>query len=118
MSIKRKKALWRIEDSVAELGELAGSAGARVVGTIIQRLEKPTNVYVGKGKVDDIKQQAADMKADTVICDDELTPTQQRNLENALGDRKVLDRTALILDVFASRAQTRDGMRVLTIAAR
>ncbi|HAL48424.1 MAG: GTPase HflX [SAR202 cluster bacterium] len=116
VSIKRKKALWRIEDSVAELGELAGSAGARVVGTIIQRLEKPTNVYVGKGKVDDIKQQAADMKADTVICDDELTPTQQRNLENALGDRKVLDRTALILDVFASRAQTREGRLQVELA--
>jgi GTP-binding protein HflX len=116
VSFKRKKALWRIEDSVAELGELAASASARVVGTVIQKLEKPTNVYVGKGKVDEIRQQAEDMKADTVICDDELTPTQQRNLENALGDRKVLDRTALILDVFASRAQTREGRLQVELA--
>ncbi len=116
ISIKRKSALWRPEDSLAELGELAKSAGARVVDTVIQRLEKPTNVYVGKGKVDEIKQRAAELKVDTVICDDELTPTQQRNLENALDGSKVLDRTALILDVFANRAQTREGRLQVELA--
>ncbi|MDP6072452.1 MAG: GTPase HflX [SAR202 cluster bacterium] len=117
VSIKRKRSVWRIEDSVAELGELAGSAGARVVDTVIQKLEKPTNLYVGKGKVDEIKSRIVELKVDTVICDDELTPTQQRNLENALGeDKKVLDRTALILDVFASRAQTREGRLQVELA--
>jgi len=73
-------------------------------------------LYVGKGKLDELKQRAERLNADTVICDDELTPTQQQNLENALGDLKVIDRTALILDVFASRAQTREGILQVELA--
>ena len=116
VQIKRKGGAWRAEDSLAELGELARSAGARVVGSIIQRLERPTNVYLGKGKLDEVRRRAEDLNADTVICDDELKPTQQRNLENALGDVKVIDRTALILDVFAGRAQTREGILQVELA--
>ena len=71
---------------------------------------------MGKGKLDELKQLAERLNADTVICDDELTPTQQRNLEDALGDLKVIDRTALILDVFASRAQTREGILQVELA--
>ena len=101
---------------MAELGELARSGGARVVGSIIQSLDRPTNLYVGKGKLDELMRRAERLNADTVICDDELTPTQQQNLENALGDLKVIDRTALILDVFASRAQTREGILQVELA--
>jgi len=101
---------------MAELGELARSGGARVVGSVIQSLERPTNLYVGKGKVEELKQLAERLNADTVICDDEITPTQQRNLEGAFGDLKVIDRTALILDVFASRAQTREGILQVELA--
>ena len=101
---------------MAELAELARSGGARVVDSIIQRLDRPTNLYVGKGKVDELKERAESLNADTLICDDELTPTQQRNLENALGDLKLIDRTSLILDVFASRAQTREGILQVELA--
>lgn len=94
---------------MAELGELAVSARAQVVGSTFQRMDKPTNIYVGKGKLEELKELADAGRFDTLICDDELTPTQQRNLENALGEKKVIDRTALILDVFASRAQTKEG---------
>ncbi|MCL0028819.1 GTPase HflX, partial [Dehalococcoidia bacterium] len=104
------------EDYLDELAELANSAGARVVGSVIQRLDKPTNVYVGKGKLDQIKRCAERLNADTVICDNELTPTQQRNLENAFDELKVIDRTALILDVFASRARTREGRLQVELA--
>ena len=101
--------MWRSEDSVGELGELARSAGAAVVDTTIQRLENPANTYVGKGKLLELKLQVSEQRIDTVICDDELTPNQQRNLEEALEGAKVIDRTALILDVFAQRARTREG---------
>ncbi len=104
------------EDYLDELAELANSAGARVVGSVIQRLDRPTNVYVGKGKLDEVKRRAEGLNAGTVICDDELTPTQQRNLENAFGELKVIDRTALILDVFASRARTREGRLQVELA--
>ena len=116
VQVKRRGGAWRAEDSLTELGELARSGGAKVVGSIIQSLDRPTNLYVGKGKLDELKQRAERLNADTVICDDELTPTQQQNLENALGDLKVIDRTALILDVFASRAQTREGILQVELA--
>jgi GTP-binding protein HflX len=83
---------------------------------MVQRLERPTNVYLGKGKLEELRQMAARHRAATVICDDELTPTQQRNLENALPGLKVVDRTALILDVFARRAQTREGRLQVELA--
>ena len=94
---------------MAELGELARSAGAKVVGTLTQRLQRPTHTYLGKGKVDDLAHLCKRHRASTVICDDELTPTQQRNLEGLLEHVKVIDRTALILDVFARRARSKEG---------
>ena len=99
-----------------ELAELARSAGAAVVGSLTQRVDRPTHTYLGKGKLQDLKQRAAEHRASTVICDDELTPTQQRNLENALDGIKVIDRTGLILDVFGRRAQTREGRLQVELA--
>ena len=113
----RSSSLWTTEDSLNELGELARSAGARVVGSMVQNLDRPTHLYLGKGKVEEIISNAQERPIDTVICDDELTPTQQRNLENALGGEiKVIDRTALILDVFAQRAQTKEGRLQVELA--
>ena len=108
--------LWSARDSLKELGELVRSAGARVVGSLVQRLDKPTHAYMGKGKLAELQSRAQDGAFDTVICDDELTPTQQRNMENSLGDVKVIDRTALILDVFARRAQTHEGRLQVELA--
>jgi len=116
IELKGRSNLWRSEDSLEELAELARSADAFVVGSMVQRLERPTNVYLGKGKLEELRQMAARHRAATVICDDELTPTQQRNLENALPGLKVVDRTALILDVFARRAQTREGRLQVELA--
>ena len=109
------RGLWPVEDSLAELGMLARTAGADVVSTLSQRLNKQTNTYLGKGKLEELKTLRDDTQADVAIFDDELTPTQQRNLEGALST-KVIDRTALILDVFASRAQTREGRLQVELA--
>ena len=116
VEIRRRRQPLSLKDSVTELGELAHSAGARVTRTVTQRLNKPTQTYVGKGKIDEILEYVKSDRIDTVVCDDELTPTQQRNLEKALDDVKVIDRTALILDVFARRAQTREGRLQVELA--
>lgn len=86
-----------------------------MVSTLNQRLDRRTHTYVGKGKLEEIRALQDDVHADVVIFDDELTPTQQRNLEQAL-DIKVIDRTALILDVFARRAQTHEGRLQVELA--
>ena len=116
VEMKRRRGLWRLRDSLTELGELARSARALVVGTISQRLDRPTQVYIGKGKLGELKELIRSKRASTVICDDELTPTQQRNLEKELGEIKVIDRTALILDVFAQRASTKEGRLQVELA--
>ena len=116
VQLKRRPNLWTVEDSLSELGELARSAGAHVTGMAIQRLEKHSQLYVGRGKLEEIKLLVSHHQVDTVICDDELTPTQQRNLEAALDGTKVIDRTALILHVFARAAQTREGRLQVELA--
>jgi GTP-binding protein HflX len=116
VKFKRKSDLWSAKDSMAELGELAHSAGAHVVSSEFQRLERPTNTYLGKGKLEELRLLVKERRVDTVICDDELTPTQQRNMEDALGGVKVIDRTALILDVFSRRARTREGRLQVELA--
>ena len=113
---KRGRQLWHPRDSLDELAELARTAGAMVVERMAQRVDRPTHTYVGKGKLEELKRACADLDVETVICDDELTPTQQRNLEDSLDGRKVIDRTALILDVFASRARTREGRLQVELA--
>ncbi len=95
--------------SLEELGELARTAGAVVLGCLIQNRESPhPGTYLGKGKIEELAQLIASLGADGVICDDELSPAQMANLEDALG-AKVMDRTLLILDIFAQRASTREG---------
>lgn len=117
MEIKGRRARWSSEDSLRELGELVRSAGGKLAGSTTQRLPNPTQAYLGKGKLEELKAEAIEGIFDTVVCDDELSPSQQRNLETALGgDVKVIDRTALILDVFAQRAQTREGRLQVELA--
>ena len=96
-------------DSLDELAELAKTAGAVVVGRMIQNREAPhPGTYLGKGKIEELALMIEELGADGVICDDELSPAQMANLEDALG-YKVMDRTLLILDIFAQRASTREG---------
>lgn len=104
------------EESLEELAKLAESAGARVAERWIQtRSRADAATLIGSGKVDELKSQVGFHEASTVIFDQELTPTQQRNLERAL-DVKVLDRTQLILDIFARRARTREGQLQVELA--
>ncbi|MEY2510071.1 MAG: GTPase [Verrucomicrobiota bacterium] len=107
---------WDLRDSMEELAELANSAGAEVVNTVTQKLQKPTApYYIGKGKAELIKESFKDQHVTSVIFDDELSPAQGRNLENLLS-RKVLDRTQLILDIFAQRARSREGRLQIELA--
>jgi GTP-binding protein HflX len=107
---------WDLRDSMEELRELANSAGAEVVDTITQKLPKPTApYYIGKGKAELIKSSLQDRHITSVIFDDELSPAQGRNLETLLA-RKVLDRTQLILDIFAQRARSREGRLQIELA--
>lgn len=115
VTFKRTSMRWRMDDSLHELAELARAAGAEVMGTIRQRLFRPTSYYLGKGKLEEVKQLKALHRCSVVIFDDELSPTQQRNLEQTIGE-KVIDRTALILDIFASRARTREGQLQVELA--
>ncbi len=104
------------EDSLDELAELATSAGGVVVGREIQARPAPeAATLIGQGKVQELAAQAASTGAELVIFDHELTPTQQRNLEKAIGTR-VIGRTQLILDIFASRARTREGRLQVELA--
>lgn len=97
------------EDSVTELAELVKTAGATVVGTLIQKRETiHPGTYVGTGKVEEIALLIAQTGATGIVCDDELSPAQLCNLENML-DTKVMDRTLIILDIFAARATTSEG---------
>ena len=107
---------WDLRDSMEELAELANSAGAEVVDTVTQKLQKPTApYYIGKGKAELIKESFKDQHVTSVIFDDELSPAQGRNLED-LFSRKVLDRTQLILDIFAQRARSREGRLQIELA--
>src|SRR3954454_17661696 len=100
---------WDLRDSLDELRELANSAGAQVVDTVTQKLQKPTApYYIGRGKAESIKESCQDQQVTSVIFNDELSPAQGRNLEKLLA-RKVLDRTQLILDIVAQRARSREG---------
>ncbi|HVJ48997.1 GTPase HflX [Desulfitobacterium sp.] len=104
------------QELLAELAELARTAGVKVVGQLLQpkRYGSPTS-YLGKGKLETLNQQLQDTHANVLICDDELTPAQLRNLEDYTGI-KVLDRTGLILDIFAQRANSREGKLQVELA--
>ena len=98
-----------IEASLEELSELAKTAGAQTVGKVVQsRDQVHPGTYVGKGKIDEIKSLLWELDATGIICDDELSPAQMKNLQDEL-DAKVMDRTLVILDIFAARASTSEG---------
>jgi GTP-binding protein HflX len=103
-------------DQLEELAELLRTAGVATVGGLVQRRDKPhPNTYVGAGKLDDLKAEIASADANLVACDDELSPRQERNLESALGV-PVIDRTAIILDIFADHAHTAEGKLQVELA--
>jgi GTPase len=107
---------WDLRDSMEELRELASSAGAEVVDSVTQKLQRPTApYYIGKGKAELIRDSIQKQRVTSVIFDDELSPAQGRNLETLLS-RKVLDRTQLILDIFAQRARSREGRLQIELA--
>ena len=107
---------WEITDSLEELARLVESVDAQVVGAVTQRLNSPVSgTYVGSGKVEEIKALKETLEYDMVVANDELSPAQLRNLERLL-DTKVIDRTAIILDVFARRAQTHEGRLQVELA--
>lgn len=109
--------MWSVEDSLDELASLAETAGAQVVGRMIQHLHHPDSAtYLGKGRAQELSDLEKQMNFGLVICDDELSPSQQRNLEGMLEHGRVLDRTALILDIFAQHAHTREGRLQVELA--
>lgn len=110
------ESVWSVEDSLSELGALARTAGAQVVGSMVQRLRHPdVATYLGKGRAQELSDLEKSVGFELVIFDDELSPSQQRNLEKLLNAR-VLDRTALILDIFAQHAHSREGRLQVELA--
>lgn len=108
---------WELEDDLAELARLSETAGARVVSTVTQRLERPNpRTFIGSGKAEEVERIAADTGATTVIFDDELTPSQQANLEGLLPNVRVIDRTQLILDIFGMHAVSHEGKLQVELA--
>ncbi|HVC33888.1 MAG TPA: GTPase HflX, partial [Chloroflexota bacterium] len=117
VEVESATTLWTVNDSLAELDQLARTAGFEVVGTARQRMRAPhPATLIGRGKVEEIREKAADQRAEIVIFDDELSPSQQRNLEESLK-LAVIDRSQVILDVFAQRARTREGRLQVELAA-
>ncbi|MCF6414103.1 GTPase HflX [Collinsella tanakaei] len=109
---------WPVERSLDELERLAGTAGAEVVGRLTQRLERPVpKSFIGSGKVQELKDLVSRLDVDVVIFDDDLTPAQQSHLEKTIGEpTKIIDRTALILDIFGLHAKTREGRLQVQLA--
>ena len=118
VEIHRQRQLLSLPDSMAELGLLADTAGVDVVGELTQKLEHPhVETFIGPGKVDELRALVEEAVADLVIFDDELSPRHQRELEKALDNKVlVLDRTGLILDIFAQHAHSAEGMLQVELA--
>lgn len=118
VGVDRGHADWSVEESLAELARLAQTDGADVVMTLIQRLDAPVpKTFIGKGKVEELCSYARNLDANVVIFDDELTPSQQANLEKIVGEpTKIIDRTALILDIFGAHATTHEGRLQVQLA--
>ena len=115
VQLKGDKA-WSVEESLDELSELVITAGAEVVGRGSQRLEKyNAATFIGPGKAKEFSDLCKESKVDTIVFDEELSPAQGRNLEKVF-ECKILDRTALILDIFSQRAQTREGKLQVELA--
>ncbi|MGH7712191.1 MAG: GTPase HflX, partial [Gemmatimonadaceae bacterium] len=107
--IKRSAGRHHLEEHLAELERLADTAGATVVGTLTQQIDRPNPAtYLGKGKIEELRNVIEERDATLVIFDDELTPAQGKNVEDTVG-RRVMDRAELILDIFATRARTHEA---------
>lgn len=112
----KNRSAWDVRDSLSELAELAGTAGAQVLGDGTQKVDAPnTATYIGPGKAAEFALRCRELGVDTVIFDDELSGAQTRNLEELFGC-KVVDRTSLILEIFAQRARTREGKLQVELA--
>ena len=112
----QKQARWEIQESLDELARLTESAGAVVAGRLTQHgAARSSRLYLGKGKVEELRALARAVGGDVVIVDDNLPPAQERDLSKALG-LKVIDRRALILDIFAQRARTSEGKLQVELA--
>jgi GTP-binding protein HflX len=118
VEIRGSRPLFSAEDSLDELALLAKTAGVLVLGRVIQRVAQISPAtFIGSGKVEEVIKLTSELGADTIIFDDELSPRHQRELEKALGeDVQVLDRSALILDIFAQHAHTREGALQVELA--
>lgn len=116
--VYQQKSFLSLEDSLSELALLADTSGLDIAGELTQKLDRPhVKTFIGPGKVDELKLLVEETLSQVVIFDDELSPRHQRELQEMLGDNvKVLDRTALILDIFAQHAHTREGMLQVKLA--
>ena len=116
--IHNQKSLLPLDDSLAELSLLADTAGLNVIGELTQKLDRPhVKTYIGPGKVDELKMLVEETLSQVIIFDDELSPRHQRELQKAIGmSVRVLDRTALILDIFAQHAHSKEGMLQVELA--
>ncbi len=118
VELKQERPLLPVAESLQELTRLAETAGIQVVGQAMQRLDRPNSAtYIGQGKVEEVQMLVEELEAGVIIFDDELTPRHQRELEKIFGEEiKLLDRTALILDIFALHAQTHEGKLQVELA--
>ncbi len=113
---KGTQARHHVDEHLEELERLADTAGAQVIGTLTQQIDRPhPGTYLGKGKIDELRQRVADEEATLVIFDDELSPAQGKNIEELVGKR-VMDRAELILDIFATRARSREAKMQVELA--
>ncbi|HWE44085.1 MAG TPA: GTPase HflX [Gemmatimonadaceae bacterium] len=113
---KRTNARHSLDEHLRELAALADTAGAEVVGELTQQIDRPNSAtYLGKGKIDELRDRVAEKEATLVIFDDELTPSQGKNIEDAIGTR-VVDRAELILDIFATRARSSEAKMQVELA--
>jgi len=114
--LKRPGARRSMDEHLRELSELADTAGARVVGEMTQQIDRPhPATYLGSGKIDELRERVSEADASLVIFDDELSPSQGKNIEDAIGTR-VMDRAELILDIFATRARTSEAKMQVELA--
>jgi len=117
VGVDRGNTEWPPEESLAELERLAETAGADVVAVVTQKMDKPNpRTFIGKGKAEEIMELVKELEATLVIFDDDLSPSQQANLENLIVETKIADRTGLILDIFALHATSREGKLQVELA--
>lgn len=117
VGIDRGRADWPVEESLAELERLTHTMGADVVASVTQKMERPhSRTFIGPGKAEEVAELAKSLDAKLVVFDDELTPSQQANLEGLIPDARVMDRTALILEIFGLHAVSREGKLQVELA--